>query len=127
MVVCVLPDNRKQRYEEIKTFLCVENPVPSQCVVASTLNNERNLTTIVAKIAQQMNCKMGGALWKVDMMMEKTMFIGIDCFHDIVSRQKSVAAFVASTKEDLTICSGFLGRQRKAETPECGGISRWSW
>ncbi|XP_057620740.1 piwi-like protein 3 [Chionomys nivalis] len=103
MVVCVLPDNRKQRYEEIKTFLCVENPVPSQCVVASTLNNERNLTTIVTKIAQQMNCKMGGALWKVDTRMEKTMFIGIDCFHDIVSRQKSVAAFVASTKEDLTM------------------------
>ncbi|KAH0516955.1 Piwi-like protein 3, partial [Microtus ochrogaster] len=66
MVVCVLPDNRKQRYEEIKTFLCVEKPVPSQCVVASTLNDERNLTTIVTKIAQQMNCKMGGALWKVD-------------------------------------------------------------
>ncbi|KAM7332195.1 hypothetical protein ACRRTK_008903 [Alexandromys fortis] len=66
MVVCVLPDNSKQRYEEIKTFLCVEKPVPSQCVVASTLNNERNLTTIVTKIAQQMNCKMGGALWKVD-------------------------------------------------------------
>ncbi|XP_041504602.1 piwi-like protein 3 [Microtus oregoni] len=102
MVVCVLPDNGKQRYEEIKTFLCVEKPVPSQCVVASTLNNERNLTTIVTKIAQQMNCKMGGALWKVDTGVCRTMFIGIDCFHDIVSRQKSVAALVASTTEDLT-------------------------
>ncbi|XP_026640339.1 piwi-like protein 3 [Microtus ochrogaster] len=103
MVVCVLPDNRKQRYEEIKTFLCVEKPVPSQCVVASTLNDERNLTTIVTKIAQQMNCKMGGALWKVDTGVCRTMFIGIDCFHDIMNRQKSVAAFVASTKEDLTM------------------------
>ncbi|XP_049977087.1 piwi-like protein 3 [Alexandromys fortis] len=102
-VVCVLPDNSKQRYEEIKTFLCVEKPVPSQCVVASTLNNERNLTTIVTKIAQQMNCKMGGALWKVDTGVCRTMFIGIDCFHDTVNRQKSVAAFVASTKEDLTM------------------------
>ncbi|XP_075832500.1 piwi-like protein 3 [Microtus pennsylvanicus] len=101
-VVCVLPDNGKQRYKEIKTFLCVEKPVPSQCVVASTLNNERNLTTIVTKIAQQMNCKMGGALWKVDTGVCRTMFIGIDCFHDIVNRQKSVAAFVASTKADLT-------------------------
>lgn len=102
MVVCVLPNNDKQRYEEIKTFLCIENPIPSQCVVASTLRTDRNLFTIVTKIAQQMNCKMGGALWKVDTGMEKTMFIGIDCFHDIVNRQKSIAALVASTKEDLT-------------------------
>ncbi|XP_051032322.1 piwi-like protein 3 [Phodopus roborovskii] len=102
-VVCVLPNNDKKRYEEIKTFLCTQSPTPSQCVLASTLKTTKNLHAIIAKIAQQMNCKMGGALWKVNTGVCRTMFIGIDCFHDIVNRQKSIAALVASTKEDLSM------------------------
>ncbi|XP_021113000.1 piwi-like protein 3 isoform X2 [Heterocephalus glaber] len=102
MVVCILPDSEKHRYDEIKKFLCIHCPVPSQCVVAETLMSGNTLLTITTKIAQQMNCKMGGALWKVETGLQKTMFIGIDCFHDIVNRQKSIAGFVASTNEELT-------------------------
>ncbi|KAL1768621.1 piwi 3 [Sigmodon hispidus] len=68
---------------------------------AGQLKAKKTLKTKVAKIAQQMNCKMGGALWKVD--TGKTMFVGIDCFHDVVTRQQSIAALVASTKEDLSM------------------------
>ncbi|EHH20098.1 hypothetical protein EGK_02886 [Macaca mulatta] len=35
-------------------------------------------------------------------MVQRTMFVGIDCFHDIVNRQKSIAGFVASTNAELT-------------------------
>ncbi|EHB01543.1 Piwi-like protein 3 [Heterocephalus glaber] len=66
MVVCILPDSEKYRYDEIKKFLCIHCPVPSQCVVAETLMSGNTLLTITTKIAQQMNCKMGGALWKVE-------------------------------------------------------------
>uniref|UniRef100_A0A8D2B2C8 Piwi-like protein 3 n=1 Tax=Sciurus vulgaris TaxID=55149 RepID=A0A8D2B2C8_SCIVU len=86
MVVCLLPDDGKNRYDEIKKYLCVQCPTPSQCVVAHTLGKPWSLLTVAAKIAQQMNCKMGGALWKVETGLEKTMFVGIDCFHDIVNR-----------------------------------------
>ncbi|XP_047418145.1 piwi-like protein 3 [Sciurus carolinensis] len=102
MVVCLLPDDGKYRYDEIKKYLCVQCPTPSQCVVAHTLDKPWTLLTVTAKIAQQMNCKMGGALWKVETGLEKTMFVGIDCFHDIVNRRKSIAGFVASTDEELT-------------------------
>lgn len=64
-MVCILPNERKNRYDEIKKYLCVQCPIPSQCVVAHTLDKPRTLLTMVTKIAQQMNCKMGGALWKV--------------------------------------------------------------
>ncbi|KAM4855358.1 piwi-like protein 3 [Urocitellus parryii] len=101
-VVCILPDDTKNRYDEIKKYLCVKSPIPSQCVVAHTLTKARTLKTMATKIAQQMNCKMGGALWKVETGLKKTMFVGIDCFHDIVSRRKSIAGFVASTDEELT-------------------------
>lgn len=52
-------------YDGIKKYLCVNCPIPSQCVVARTLDKPQTLMTIATKIAQQMNCKMGGALWKV--------------------------------------------------------------
>ncbi|KAK2121265.1 Piwi-like protein 3 [Saguinus oedipus] len=74
---------------------------PHQCVVKRTIEKAQ-AKTIITKIAQQMNCKMGGALWKVETNVQRTMFIGIDCFHDIVNRQKSIAGFVASTNAELT-------------------------
>ncbi|MBZ3881129.1 Piwi-like protein 3 [Sciurus carolinensis] len=41
-------------------------------------------------------------IFQRDESLEKTMFVGIDCFHDIVNRRKSIAGFVASTDEELT-------------------------
>ncbi|XP_004430170.1 PREDICTED: piwi-like protein 3 [Ceratotherium simum simum] len=102
MVLCVLSSDRKDMYDGIKKFLCVNYPIPSQCVVARTLDKPQTLMTIATKIAQQMNCKMGGALWKVETGLQNTMFIGIDCFHDIVNRQKSIAGFVSSINNELT-------------------------
>ncbi|XP_063081853.1 piwi-like protein 3 isoform X2 [Cavia porcellus] len=102
MVVCVLPDNEKYRYDAIKKYLCIKCPTPSQCVLAETLEFKKTYMTIITKIAQQMNCKMGGALWKVQTNLRKTMFVGIDCFHDIINRQNSIAGFVASINEELT-------------------------
>nr|XP_023416682.1 piwi-like protein 3 [Cavia porcellus] len=101
-VVCVLPDNEKYRYDAIKKYLCIKCPTPSQCVLAETLEFKKTYMTIITKIAQQMNCKMGGALWKVQTNLRKTMFVGIDCFHDIINRQNSIAGFVASINEELT-------------------------
>uniref|UniRef100_A0A8C6EKY9 Piwi like RNA-mediated silencing 3 n=1 Tax=Microcebus murinus TaxID=30608 RepID=A0A8C6EKY9_MICMU len=101
-VVCVLSNDKKDRYDDIKKYLCTECPTPSQCVVAKTLNRHKIVSTISDKLAQQMICKMGGALWKVDTGVKKTMFVGIDCFHDTVNRQKSIAGFVASTNDELT-------------------------
>ncbi|XP_037583640.1 piwi-like protein 3 [Cebus imitator] len=101
MVICVLPNDDKNRYDHIKKYLCTTFPIPSQCVVKRTIEKVQ-ARTIITKIAQQMNCKMGGALWKVETNVQRTMFIGIDCFHDIVRRQESIAGFVASTNAELT-------------------------
>ncbi|CAK7313956.1 Piwi-like protein 1 [Vulpes lagopus] len=102
MVLCVLSSEKKDLYDGIKQYLCVNCPTPSQCVVARTLDKPQTLMTIATKIAQQMNCKMGGALWKVETGLQNAMFIGIDCFHDIVNRRKSIAGFVASINQELT-------------------------
>lgn len=58
---------RKDKYDAIKKYLCTDCPTPSQCVVARTLGKQQTVMAIATKIALQMNCKMGGELWRVDM------------------------------------------------------------
>ena len=100
MVVCVLPNNRKDRYDALKVFLCVEDPVPSQMVLRNTLA-KRSLT-IATKIVLQMECKMGGELWAVQIPVNGLMVIGIDTYHDTLRRVQSVAGFIASLNNTCT-------------------------
>lgn len=65
-MVVVLPSNRKDKYDSVKKYLCVDCPTPSQCVVSRTLSRPQALMTVATKIALQMACKMGGELWSVE-------------------------------------------------------------
>jgi len=44
----------------------------------------------------QINCKLGGELWAVDIPLKNLMIIGIDVYHDVSRGKKSIAGFVAS-------------------------------
>ncbi|KAM9748717.1 piwi-like protein 1 isoform 4-T6 [Dama dama] len=102
IVVCLLSSNRKDKYDAIKKYLCTDCPTPSQCVVARTLGKQQTVMAIATKIALQMNCKMGGELWRIDMPLKLAMIVGIDCYHDTTAGRRSIAGFVASINEGMT-------------------------
>lgn len=102
MVVCLLSSNRKDKYDAIKKYLCVDCPTPSQCVLARTLGKPQTVMAIATKIALQMNCKMGGELWSVEIPLTRLMIVGIDCYHDTTSGRRSIAGFVASLNPGMT-------------------------
>ncbi|XP_067557331.1 piwi-like protein 1 isoform X2 [Pseudorca crassidens] len=102
IVVCLLSSSRKDKYDAIKKYLCTDCPTPSQCVVARTLGRQQTVMAIATKIALQMNCKMGGELWGVDMPLKLAMIVGIDCYHDTAAGRRSIAGFVASINEGMT-------------------------
>ncbi|KAJ7309724.1 hypothetical protein JRQ81_007787 [Phrynocephalus forsythii] len=102
MVVCLLSSNRKDKYDAIKKYLCVDCPTPSQCVLARTLNKPQTVMAIATKIALQMNCKMGGELWSVEIPLSRLMLVGIDCYHDTTTSRRSIAGFVASLNQGMT-------------------------
>ncbi|KAG2470727.1 PIWL1 protein, partial [Polypterus senegalus] len=102
MVVCILPSNRKDKYDAVKKFLCVDRPTPSQCVVARTLSKPQAMMTVATKIALQMNCKMGGELWSVEIPLKQLMIVGIDCYHDTSAGRRSIAGLVASLNQGMT-------------------------
>ncbi|XP_048752927.1 piwi-like protein 1 isoform X2 [Ostrea edulis] len=102
LAVIVLPTNRKDRYDAIKKFCCVDHPVPSQCVVQRTLSKKQMLMSVATKIAIQLNCKLGGEVWCLEVPLKNMMVVGIDSYHDSSKKGRSVGGVVASTNQALT-------------------------
>ncbi|KAM7391642.1 hypothetical protein PAMP_022319 [Pampus punctatissimus] len=100
MVVVVLPSSRKDKYDSIKKYLCVDCPTPSQCVLSRTLSRPQALMTVATKIALQMACKMGGELWSVEIPLKQLMIVGIDCYHE--AGKRSIGALVASLNQGMS-------------------------
>ncbi|XP_072043848.1 piwi-like protein 1 [Amphiura filiformis] len=102
MVVCILPTNRKDRYDAIKKCCCLEHPVPSQVILGRTLSKKPTLMSVATKIAMQINCKLGGELWALEIPLKSTMIIGIDNYHDSSTKGRSVCGVVCSMNKDFT-------------------------
>ncbi|NXX46968.1 PIWL1 protein, partial [Tricholaema leucomelas] len=102
IAVCVLSSSRKDKYDAIKKYLCTDCPIPSQCVLARTLSKPQTAMAVATKIALQMNCKMGGELWTVEIPLKQVMIVGIDCYHDTLGGKQSIAGFVASMNQTMT-------------------------
>ncbi|XP_033328474.2 argonaute 3 [Megalopta genalis] len=104
LMVVVFPTNRTDRYSAVKRICCVEMPVPSQVIISRTISRADKLKSITEKIALQINCKLGGALWTLAIPMENCMICGIDVYHGGIgqSTKGSVAGFVASLDKLLT-------------------------
>ncbi|CAO4361477.1 unnamed protein product [Caenorhabditis nigoni] len=121
MLVVMLADDNKTRYDSLKKYLCVECPIPNQCINLRTLagkssdgGENKNFGSIVLKIVLQMVCKTGGALWRVNIPMQDTMIVGYDLYHDSTLKGKTVGACVSTTSSDFT---KFYSQTRPHENP----------
>jgi aubergine-like protein len=60
---------------------------------------------VASKIVQQMNVKLGMPIWSIprpQQVSEKTMLIGIDIYHKLVSGNRSCMGLVASLDSEFT-------------------------
>lgn len=99
-VVCLVPNDKKDRYDAIKKHCCIDQPIPSQVLQCKNLNPKKKMS-VVTKVVMQMNAKMGGELWSVHIPMKKVMYVGIDTYHDSGS-SRSVGGIVASMNDACT-------------------------
>lgn len=84
------------RYANIKKKCCVDRAVATQVLCQRTITPKKgNLLSIATKVAIQINCKLGGAAWKVEMPLTGLMTVGFDVSHDTKDRSKSYGALVA--------------------------------
>lgn len=106
-MVVICPTSRDDKYNAIKKICCVEMPVPSQVIIAKTISRPDKLRSVTQKIALQINCKLGGELWGLDIPMSNLMVVGIDVYHDASRNKRSIAGFVASTNK---MCSRWYSK-----------------
>lgn len=55
--------------------------------------NHRHLSAVAAKVALQINCKLGGCPWTVTIPVKKMIVIGFDVCHDAQDKTKSVGQY----------------------------------
>ncbi|NXS96344.1 PIWL2 protein, partial [Jacana jacana] len=67
LLLCIISSSREDLYRAIKKLCCVQSSVPSQVINAQTLMGQAGkMRSVAQKVLLQMNCKMGGELWGVD-------------------------------------------------------------
>lgn len=101
LVLCVVPNNRSDRYSAIKKKCIVDRHTPSQVFLEKNLMN-KNVKTIATKVAIQMNCKLGGSPWSIDVPNIDLMVVGFDVCHDTSNKARDYGALVASLNRGLT-------------------------
>ncbi|XP_047674945.1 piwi-like protein 2 isoform X3 [Tachysurus fulvidraco] len=102
LVVCLLIGNRDDLYSAIKKLCCVQSPCPSQAINVRTISQPKKLRSIAQKILLQMNCKLGGELWTVNVPLKHLMVVGVDVHHNSSKKIQSVMGFVASLNSLMT-------------------------
>ncbi|KAJ2950021.1 hypothetical protein O0L34_g11358 [Tuta absoluta] len=100
-ILCVLRQKSADRYEAIKKKCTVDRAMPTQCVVGRNMTS-KSAMSIATKIAIQINCKLGGAPWSVEVPLPTLMVIGYDVCHDTRAKDKSFGAFVATLDKQMT-------------------------
>ncbi|RWS01988.1 piwi-like protein 1, partial [Dinothrombium tinctorium] len=102
MVVIIVPNNNKDRYDAIKKIFCCEHPIASQVVVSRTLQKKQMLMSVCTKIGIQMAVKLGAEAWSLLIPPRSLMVVGYDTYHDSTKRGSSVGGFVCSLNPTLT-------------------------
>ncbi|KAM6191329.1 piwi-like protein 2 [Sarcoramphus papa] len=103
LLLCIISSSREDLYGAIKKLCCVQSPVPSQVINAQSLAGQSGkMRSVVQKVLLQMNCKLGGELWGVDIPLKQLMVIGMDIYHGRSKGMRSVIGFVASMNHVLT-------------------------
>jgi len=103
-IACILPTNARPRYIAIKSE-ANKCGVLTQCVFLRNLTKgDKHLNNVCTKVAQQINSKLGGNLWRVTIPFDRSRFMvcGIDISHNKKAAKPSVFAFTASMNKTAT-------------------------
>ena len=99
-----MPTPRDDRYSAVKKLCCVKKHMASQVINFKTIFNEKKVSSVVQKVALQINCKLGEELWGCSFPAKigSMIVLGVDVYHNISSRGSSIAGVVSSTNMSMS-------------------------
>eukprot|EP01133_Synstelium_polycarpum_P006537 gene6537-7571_t len=101
---CVIPNGRKDVYDNIKKSTLTQLRVITQCAFLRTMEKGMPVAT---KIVHQLIAKLGRSPWLIQnpsyRVPANTMIVGIDVGHNSDQRGKSVVGFCASINGDYSL------------------------
>lgn len=83
-------------------------------ILARNLDS-KGAMSIATKVAIQMNCKLGGAPWALQIPLTGLMVVGYDVCHDTSDKTKSFGATVASIDKTIVRYSSYCTAHRNGE------------
>lgn len=100
LIMCLVTNDKVDRYAAIKKKCCVERAVPTQVIKTRTITpkggNVRTLMSVATKVVIQINCKLGGIPWVIKSPLSSVMVIGFDVCRDSKDKSHTYGALVAS-------------------------------
>ncbi|XP_052862181.1 protein aubergine-like [Anopheles cruzii] len=100
LIMCVVSNDRADRYGAIKKKCCVDRAIPTQVIKSRTITpkngNPNSLMSVGTKVAIQLTCKLGGIPWMVKNPLTSVMIVGFDVCNDTHDKSKSYGALVAT-------------------------------
>lgn len=97
MILIGVKNTQAQQYSAIKKTCSINRAIPTQVVTSRIMSSDGGkLRSVATKIAIQMNAKLGGIPWHIELELPNCMYIGYDVCHDTRDKSRSFGAFVAT-------------------------------
>jgi len=97
-LLIVVPNNKAERYRAIKlTSLNSSNfkPTPTQVITSRVMDGKAGMS-VATNVAIQVNCKLGGIPWSIDIPIKGLLTIGFSITNDTQDKKTVYGAMVAS-------------------------------
>lgn len=93
----VVPNNKEELYQKIKktTLSSGFNPIPTQVITLKVMESKAGLS-VATNVAIQVNCKLGGIPWSIDIPISGLLAIGFSISSDKIDKKVVYGAMVAS-------------------------------
>lgn len=67
LIMCIVSNNKADRYSAIKRLCCISHAIPTQVMLAKTITPKKpgGVMSIASKVVIQLNCKLGKFSWNL--------------------------------------------------------------
>ncbi|XP_037037430.1 protein aubergine-like [Bradysia coprophila] len=101
LIMCIVLNTNADKYGLIKKKCCLERAIPSQVIVVKRITpqpgrDRGSQLSVATKVIVQINSKLGGAPWMIEIPISGLMVVGFNVCRDTIDNRTSYGALVAS-------------------------------